>query len=89
MSPDQMKSFLDELAILSAKHKIEIIVACARLGFVPQGEWFDGYEAFDTKPFGGADYWAEGRCSGTDCVVSVDPSKLSNHEKLKIIGSKT
>lgn len=89
MSPEKMKSFLDELAIITAKHKIEIIVACGRLGFVPQSESFGGYEAFDTKPFGGVDYWAEGHCNGTSCVVSVDPSKLSNHERLKIIGSKT
>ena len=88
MSPENMKFFLDELAILSAKHKIEIIVKFGRLAYVPLSSWFEAYEAFDTEPFGGGQVWAEGRCPRTDCVTSVDPSKLSNHEILQISGRK-
>lgn len=89
MSPEEMKLFLDELAILTARHRIEITVVCRRLAFVPESEWFDGYAAFDTKPFGAGDYWAEGHCKGTSCVASVDPRKISNHARLKILARMT
>ncbi|WP_353476822.1 hypothetical protein PVT71_28610 (plasmid) [Salipiger sp. H15] len=88
MSPEKMKAFLDEFALLSEKHGIEVTFHCGRLAYVPLSDWFEGYDAFATRPFGGGDLWAEGRCRGTDCVESVNPAKISQHERLMILGRK-
>ncbi|ANT61818.1 hypothetical protein AYJ57_15225 [Salipiger sp. CCB-MM3] len=85
MSPEKMKDFLDDFALLPERHRIEVVFHCGRLAYIPMRDDFEGYEAFATKPFGGGELWAEGSCKGTDYVASVDPEKISNHERLKII----
>ncbi|WP_417480590.1 hypothetical protein [Maricaulis maris] len=84
MTPEQMKDFLDDFALMSERHRIEVVSHCGRLAYIPIRADFAGYEAFATKPFGGGELWAEGSCKGTDYVVSVDPARISNHERLKL-----
>lgn len=80
----QVKAYLDDLAALAVKHGI-IVVAQHSFRLVDRPDCFGGYVA---DPRGNSMSFVRGhQPRDPDLRVSLDVGGLSNHERLRLIGS--
>ncbi|WP_265499570.1 hypothetical protein [Paracoccus beibuensis] len=85
-TPAKIKAFIDDLARISMRHGFEISEDEGRLYLDRITTDFEGYSVRVAD--GVTDGWPMMTCvvSGGDYVSSIDLTKLSNHQRLAIMG---
>lgn len=86
MSPDKIKAFLDDLARISLRHGVtpSCIVFCGKVDLPDHAMIEDPRKGLERKELA----WAGMLSYRHGLLVDLDLGRLSNHEKLEIMGGR-